>query len=514
MKIDTINLGNQTIHSMKRIPILKNLFDDKAYTDMLLVHIFAILGLLQKLCKLIAFNFIITLVLLFIPSMIRSIFKVSLYTGFMFIIPLLVLFTTKTFKATESKYNVVYLLKMNAKSYCIIDMIKYLLFNVVILLMPLYVSIIGEGWSVYFEQFWLFLGYYVVSYIGINLLLLFFYSKTDIVLLDANHLFFPIIGCLIGIPVLFGIFHISLHFISILLVMGIFLFLIVLLSIWFVKSESVTRLYKRKFSTYSNIIDEKTNYVGNLSRQMRMDTRGSYSYEKYEGYDYFNKIFMRRHRSALYEKAFLFSGILLLLSLAFVVASLFEVEVKKFVGDILSNHYVWFLYIAMILNPGSSITQAMYYHADMAMLRYNFYRKGQVCLEMFRRRLVSIVQITFLPIGVLALCFMVMYGMFVRVDGCNIFFGGLGILLMGVFYSIFYLGLYYLLQPYTKDMKNRSVFYSFVIVFMLWITMAVVGEMSVDIRVFVVLFGCLTWGYYLLMSWLVKRFGPKTFRIK
>jgi len=265
-KIDKTILGNQTINSFKKIPWIGNMFDDNSYTDKLLVNIFAFIGLLQQLFKLIGLNFLLTVVLLMVPLMIKEIFHVSIYTGFLFMVPLLVFFTTKTFKATESKYNNVYLLKLNAKDYCVVEMLKYLIFNVIILLLPLYLVLFMEynNWI-----FLLIILYYVILYIVMNLLMLYVYDKTDLIIMNVNLIYYSLIGILIGFPIVLGFLGISLSYKALLLVSFISLILGVFLTIWLVKTTSIDRLYKRRFSSFANIIDDKAVFLNKTGKRMQ-----------------------------------------------------------------------------------------------------------------------------------------------------------------------------------------------------------------------------------------------------
>ena len=86
------------------------------------------------------------------------------------------------------------------------------------------------------------------------------------------------------------------------------------------------------------------------------------------------------------------------------------------------------------------------------------------------------------------------------------------VMFLGIFFSIFYLTIYYLFQPYNKDMKQKdfrySLFLSFVLVLCFVLIRFKVSGLPLIIGVFI--FGCL---YIINSLLLVNRIGYKTFKI-
>ena len=114
-KVNMTSLGNESIYSFKKNKFLSKFISDDFYENSAMVLIFAFLGSIAKIIKLILINFVLTIVLLYIPNILEQESGISIYAGFLFMIPLLVLLTIKTFKADESKYNNVIMMKLNAK---------------------------------------------------------------------------------------------------------------------------------------------------------------------------------------------------------------------------------------------------------------------------------------------------------------------------------------------------------------------------------------------------------------
>ena len=49
------------------------------------------------------------------------------------------------------------------------------------------------------------------------------------------------------------------------------------------------------------------------------------------------------------------------------------------------------------INRGAIVTQAMFFNCDHAMLGYNFYRERTTILELFKKRLTTLVKVNLLP---------------------------------------------------------------------------------------------------------------------
>ncbi len=509
-KIDKTILGNQTINSFKKIPWIGNMFDDNSYTDKLLVNIFAFIGLLQQLFKLIGLNFLLTVVLLMVPLMIKEIFHVSIYTGFLFMVPLLVFFTTKTFKATESKYNNVYLLKLNAKDYCVVEMLKYLIFNVIILLLPLYLVLFMEynNWI-----FLLIILYYVILYIVMNLLMLYVYDKTDLIIMNVNLIYYSLIGILIGFPIVLGFLGISLSYKALLLVSFISLILGVFLTIWLVKTTSIDRLYKRRFSSFANIIDDKANYLVNYRKEFKIDRVINKKYKDKKDYKYFNDLFIDRHHGILYKHAYMFGFVFLVMFFILLFFISMDSNIKEVIIELLTKRFVLFLFVLLVINCGPSITQAMYYHCDQAMLRYNFYKDKKTIIDLFFFRLKSIIKITFIPISVLIFSLVFLYLSLIGFNLLDIMGIIIGITMMVILFSVHYLGVYYLLQPYTNNMKNRSAAYMFAFLITFMIVSEFV-EVVMPTFTFSIVISLITIVYFMIVILLVRKYASKTFKAK
>ena len=115
------------------------------------------------------------------------------------------------------------------------------------------------------------------------------------------------------------------------------------------------------------------------------------------------------------------------------------------------------------INRGSIITQAMFYNCDHSMLTFNFYRNPKVILNVFKTRLLTVSKVNLIPAIVIAIglpIFLYISGGTSNIlDYISI---PIFIIALSIFFSIHYLVIYYLFQPYDKNMKMKSITYSFI----------------------------------------------------
>ena len=174
----------------------------------------------------------------------------------------------------------------------------------------------------------------------------------------------------------------------------------------------------------------------------------------------------------------------------------------------------YFVFIMYAVNRGTGFTQALFMNCDHSLLTYSFYKQPRFILKLFQIRLREIIKINLLPAGVigggLALLLFASGGTDNPVD-----YGVLviSILAMSVFFSVHYLTIYYLLQPYNigTEMKNGT--YQLVLS-----GTYLACFMLMRLQVPILTFGLMTIAfcvlYCVLASLLVYRLAPKTFRLR
>lgn len=115
---------------------------------------------------------------------------------------------------------------------------------------------------------------------------------------------------------------------------------------------------------------------------------------------------------------------------------------------------VFFMYL---LNRGTGFTQALFINCDHSLLTYSFYKQPGAILKLFRIRLREIMKINLLPALVIG-CGMAL--LLFTSGGTDDWLNYVVILVtipvQSMFFSVHYLVLYYLLQPYNAGTEIKS----------------------------------------------------------
>jgi hypothetical protein len=171
-----------------------------------------------------------------------------------------------------------------------------------------------------------------------------------------------------------------------------------------------------------------------------------------------------------------------------------------------------YLILAMsLLTVGEQACRAMFYHCDHRLMRYHFYRNA--VHRHFTIRLIRIMRSNLL-IGAVLGCALTLT---VRAAGgapaAEMFLLWVALLALAVFFSVHHLFMYYIFQPYTSELNTKNPYF--------FIVNSIVSAAAVFFIIEQPPVGLFTWTLvsltvlYLTVSLiLVRRFGPRTFRVK
>lgn len=233
-----------------------------------------------------------------------------------------------------------------------------------------------------------------------------------------------------------------------------------------------------------------------------------------KGYEYLNELFMKRHRKILWKS----SKNITLGALGFFGASIVALccfpEAKGEINEVVLTFLPYFTFIMYIVNRGTGFTQALFMNCDHCLLNYSFYKKPKHILKLFRIRLSEIIKVNLPPAlvigGGLAAVLYVSGG---TDNFWNYVIVVVSIVCMSIFFSVHYLTIYYLLQPYNAGTELKSGTYSFVSG-----ATYVLCYILMQVRLPIVLFGtaaiafCVI--YCVAACMLVYKYASKTFRIR
>lgn len=235
---------------------------------------------------------------------------------------------------------------------------------------------------------------------------------------------------------------------------------------------------------------------------------------KRKGFEYLNELFVKRHKKILWNSTRRISYICLFLVLGVQLFLAVQPEMKAKVNEMVMTWLPYFVFIMYAINRGTNFTQALFMNCDHSLLTYAFFKQPDFVLKLFQIRLREIMKINAVPAvvigGGLALTLYTSGGTDTWINYVILL---VSILCMSMFFSVHYLTVYYLLQPYNAGTEMKSGTYRIVLSATYLICFFVMQQ-----RIPLLLFGIMTIVfvgiYCVAASLLVYRLAPKTFKIR
>ncbi len=235
---------------------------------------------------------------------------------------------------------------------------------------------------------------------------------------------------------------------------------------------------------------------------------------KKKGFAYFNDLFVKRHRKMLSRSAVAMAIIIVVVTVAVAIYCMVDATFAMQINGFILMDLPFFLFVMYIVNCGNRVTLAMFANCDSSMLKYGFYRKPSSLLKNFSRRLGSLIVINLIPGTVIAICLPVLLYVTGGTDEyINYLILAVCILAISVFFSVHSMVLYYLLQPYNKNMELKSPLFSLANTVTYILCYVAIGE-QLAMLTFCIAMICFCLLYIVVALLLVYKLAPKTFRLR
>ena len=302
----------------------------------------------------------------------------------------------------------------------------------------------------------------------------------------------------------------------------IFLFVLIITILLGIYSFFKIHNFKDYRKMYKQVLNESNVYMQEIKtgtqaikdvslKQIELDT--NYTSNK-SGFAYFHDLFVKRHKKILTEVVKKQSVVILLLIFGMIIVINFNENLKNKTNEILLVYLPYFVFIMYLINRSSSVTTSMFMNCDHSMLTYRIFRTPKVILGIFKERLKTLISINLLPAvligGGLALLLFLSGGTDNPINYAILF---VSIIAMSIFFSVHYLVMYYLLQPYNVGTEMKSSTYKVVqglTYFICWY--------MIQIKMPIFSFGIATIifciAYCLISLFLAYKYAPKTFKLR
>lgn len=233
-----------------------------------------------------------------------------------------------------------------------------------------------------------------------------------------------------------------------------------------------------------------------------------------KGFEYLNDLFIKRHKTLLWKASQIIALVCAGIFAVILIAFPFFPSFRQKTNELLMVFLPWFVFVLYAINRGTGFTQALFMNCDHSLLTYPFYKQPAMILKLFTIRLREIIKINLLPAAVIGAGLMLL--LWASGGTANpIHYAVLlvSIICMSIFFSVHYLVIYYLIQPYNAATEMKSATYPLV-----QTATYLVSFYIMKLRMDTLVFGLLTILFCILYCgiacMLVYRLAPKTFRLR
>lgn len=499
---------NTILYSIREIPFLKKIIPYNLYANNGFKSFISVISIIMKIFKTFLGKFAYILILIFTIS---SLYDLESSVVFLHIFTFLTLagFINKfIFEPEKYLYYAIFIIKIDAKKYAISNYYYYLLktfisfipFTIIFgliskvplwlcLLMPIFVIMVKA----------IIINYDLYSYKKkqINMIL-----KSTICLLVLFVLAYglPFIGIVININIFLILFILS-------LILGI-------ISLYKINEFNNYRKMFREIFDSNHHYDKKDN-----SQLIKENMREKIEYDKKNSSDkiglaYFHDLFVKRHKKILTQTVKIQTIIISIIFLLLIIIAIYFPELGSLLNNIPLNYLPYFVFIMYILNRGSTLTQAMFMNCDYSMLTYRFYKTPKFILNLFTKRLKTLITLNIYPALAIAISLDILLLVTGGTDNIiNYLVLFISIISLSIFFSIHYLVMYYLLQPYNINSELKNGLYKIIqgLTYLICYFMLELELPTISFGLVTIIFSIL---YSFIALVLAYKLAPKTFKLR
>ncbi len=505
---------NGIIHSLKHTPLIKKLIPDMWYSVVGLKYFaYAVAGLWEFLSAFLG-KLTYIFLMIFLPAFLYE--SMDARQVFLHIFVCLMVIgsyaNTYLFNPSNDKYYALILMRMNAKEYALVN------YGYSILKVLIGFLIFGFIFGLQMGLTWWQCILLATATAGIKLsmaaIFLLGYEKTGVGMSENK----------IGVPGWGGIFVLLLAAyglpafgiaIPLQITVGMMAFFTVtgLLSVYkIIRFSNYREVYHQILIEYQNALHTAKDAVKEQNKKRISVDADIVSNKK--GFEYMNDLFVKRHRKILWKSSKKIAAVSAMFIVALVVACFIEEEAKSVINEMMLTWLPYFVFIMYYMNRGAIFANTVFVNCDSSMLTYPFYKKPKLVLELFWIRLRELVKINLLPAVVIGCGMALMLWVSGGTDTyMNYVILVVSIIAMSIFFSVHYLTIYYLFQPYNLNAEVKNGAYHIIMgVTYFCVYLFINLKMSTFIFGIMTIVFCIL--YCIIAGILVYRFAPKTFRLR
>lgn len=505
---------NGIIYGLKQIPIIKKFLPVSLYKNNLLKAIANILSTIWEVISIFLGKIIYFAIMIILPLMFINNDNINAFLQLLLFLSIGgAIFNTGIFSPSKDKYYAVILMKMDARELVLSQYIYVLIRHYI----GYFTCFIVLSYGYPFDTWLCFV--LPLGIIGLKLAIvvyhLIIFDKKNIVHSETNNS--PIV---IIVSILFLVTaYVTVYFklicpTKILLIIYCVAAIAALLAIVYVLKYKYYHQLAHKLLIGANTLinfDQQKIIADSYQKVITLDTNIT---SNKTGFEYFNELFMQRHKKIIWKAAkrqTVIAGVIVIIILTILAT---DSTIINDASSVLKTMLPYMVFVMYLMNTSKNVTQAMFINCDHCMLTYSFYRIPKNILKLFQIRLRELIKINLLPTLVVGIG----YGMALLISGgitqlFSAVIAFVSIISMSIFFTTHYLILYYLLQPYNAYTEVKSPVYS-VITSLTYIVCFYFTKVKLPILTFGILCILFCISYCIISCILVYQKAQTTFKIR
>ncbi|CYV29375.1 hypothetical protein [Streptococcus suis] len=247
-----------------------------------------------------------------------------------------------------------------------------------------------------------------------------------------------------------------------------------------------------------------------LQMQAKLSMETGKDLSHLSGMTYLNALLFDRYKKVLYKKV---RGWVLSLVVILVALEAFRYYLEPFeLTDAVLLRCLPFSFMIMyVASMGKVVAQMVFVNCDISMLHYPFYREAKTIIAGFNYRFLQTFKLNLIFAFSLFLAIMALGRFAFSLE--TILLTALLLISLTALFSFHDLFIYYILQPFTKDMEVVNPVYKFLSGALYWVAY-LNTQMDLGSHMYILLISLAMIAYVSVGYWILLKKAPQTFRLK
>ncbi|HFI0804756.1 TPA: hypothetical protein ACGOYO_001565 [Streptococcus suis] len=247
-----------------------------------------------------------------------------------------------------------------------------------------------------------------------------------------------------------------------------------------------------------------------LQMQAKLNMETGKDLSHLSGMTYLNALLFDRYKKVLYKKVrdWVLAVVVILVALEGIR---YFLEPFIFTEDYLLQFLPLSFMIMYVASSGKVVAQMVFVNCDISMLHYPFYREAKTIIAGFNYRFLQTCKLNLIFATSLFLVILILWRFALSLE--TILLTALLLLSLTALFSFHDLFIYYILQPFTKDMEVVNPVYKFLSGALYWVAY-LNTQLDLGSHLYILLISLAMIAYVSIGYWILLKKAPQTFRLK